>query len=624
MRQRRFSAALFCVALLMARLALADAWDPPASYYAAATGTGATLKGQLGTIMTTGHVQRTYGNFRDSAAIHDADPNNPGNILLVYNRVSVAATWDQGGTWDREHIWPQSLQGGGSGVDNNDTGPRADPHALRPSTPSVNNSRGNKPFGFETTTGSHRAVSGTGYYFPGDADKGDVARQLFYSDTRWTNVGPGLSLTDDFPGSYEMGDLSSLIAWHYLDPPDEFERRRNHAIYSQAMNPSYYSNNRNAFVDRPEYVWSIYVDQMNDSQITIVGGTDVGNGGSVQSVDLGRVFVGAAVPAAQSFTLDKGGDDGTYYQVATAGDATSSLSGRYNAFRTNGTDSESISVGLSTSTATAGLRSGTVTIDNLDVTTGGGAGHGANDADDAFNVSLTVLDHAEPSFTDSALATSLVHDFGSVSLGSAAPSFGFDVFNLNATPGFTAEMDFDSVQASGDAAALTTDLAAAAGSLSLAGGAGQAFTAMLDTSTAGSFSAIYTLMFSDEDLPGALDKSLTLTLMGEVLAIALPGDYNGDGAVDAADYVVWRATYGQSVPAYGGADGDGDEIIGDGDYTVWVQNFGASGAGSGPGLAAVPEPATLSLLAMGLLMIAVGPSGTGRWPVRQFSSFRTG
>jgi hypothetical protein len=245
-----------------------------------------------------------------------------------------------------------------------------------------------------------------------------------------------------------------------------------------------------------------------------------------------------------------------------------------------------------------------VTVDNLDVTTGGGAGRGANDANDAFDISLTVLDHATPSFQDSTLTTSLMHDFGSVTVDSTAPTFNFDVFNFTATPGYTADMDFDSVMVSGDAGVLATDLEASAGSLSLAAGAGQMFTAMLDTATAGSFSATYTLMFSDEDLPGALDTSLTLTLMGEVISAGLPGDYNGDGSVDAADYVVWRATYGQTVPAFSGADGDGDEMIGDGDYAVWTQNFGAVGPGAGAVSTSVPEPVGMWLATIGLLGIA--------------------
>jgi hypothetical protein len=61
----------------------------------------------------------------------------------------------------------------------------------------------------------------------------------------------------------------------------------------------------------------------------------------------------------------------------------------------------------------------------------------------------------------------------------------------------------------------------------------------------------------------------------------LPGDYNLDESVDAGDYVLWRKTFGLSVPQYEGADGDGDMTIGNGDYAVWTENFGDALSGSG-------------------------------------------
>jgi hypothetical protein len=65
---------------------------------------------------------------------------------------------------------------------------------------------------------------------------------------------------------------------------------------------------------------------------------------------------------------------------------------------------------------------------------------------------------------------------------------------------------------------------------------------------------------------------------------ALPGDYNLNGVVDAADYVLWRKALGSSVPQYSGADGDGDEMIGEGDYGVWRANFGNALPPPGPEL----------------------------------------
>jgi len=581
---------------LLPSLVWADAWDPPPTYYDGATGTGATLKSQLTTIMSTGHIQRTYGDFRYSAAITDQDPNNASNILLVYNRASVAATWDLGNTWNREHLWPDSRQPGNAG--NNEIGAIADPFMLRPCNPGINGSRGNAPYGFDATTGSYGSA-GSGYYYPGDADKGDVARSMFYAATRWSS--DGLTLVDTVPTGYQMGDLSSLVAWHFLDVPDEFERRRNHTIYSSEYNIDFYTNNRNAYIDRPEFVWSVFVDQNNDSQITIDGGSTDGSGGSTLDVDLGRVFVGGAVPAAQNFTLDKGGDDGTYYEVTSAGDATSSISGRYNAFHTNGTDSTSITVGLATSTASAGLKSGTVAIDNLDVTTGFGVGHGDQDSDDMFNVSLEVLDHAAGSFNGATQVTSLMYDFGSVGLGTSDPTFNFDLFNLESTVGYTAALDFDSLGTAGDTGVLTADLAAAAGSLSLDGGTSQGFTVTFDTASAGSFSATYTLMVSDEDLPGELTDSLTLTVMGQIIGDPLLGDYNGNNMIDPADYSVWR----DAVTA-GSTDLLNDPtpgVVDDTDFDYWRAHFGdtaGSGSGAAAGLsssvAGVPEPTSLAML----------------------------
>jgi hypothetical protein len=66
---------------------------------------------------------------------------------------------------------------------------------------------------------------------------------------------------------------------------------------------------------------------------------------------------------------------------------------------------------------------------------------------------------------------------------------------------------------------------------------------------------------------------------------ALPGDYNLNGAVDAADYVYWRKVFGATVAAYAAADGNGDTAINDSDYSVWSQNFGETlGPGSGEAL----------------------------------------
>jgi hypothetical protein len=356
-----------------------------------------------------------------------------------------------------------------------------------------------------------------------------------------------------------------------------------------------YQGNRNPFVDRPEYVWSVFVDQQNDSQIAIGGATTGANGSSALAVDLGRILIGAATPVAQSVTIAKTGNDGTYFEVSSSGDATSSLNGPNHAFRMGGSDSTTIDVGLNTSTATAGLRNGLIFLDNLDITTGGGTGHGANDADDLISVSLNVVDHATPSFAGSSNQNTLIHDWGIVPEGLAAPTFDFDLFNLVDTTGFTAALELDSFSVVGDTNSLTTNLTPLLGASALEAGSSSPFNATLDTSTVGSFTALYTLSFSDEDLPGASTLgNLSLLLVGTVEAAT--ADFDADSDIDGADFLAWQQGFGilnEAQPGQGDANHDGK--VNAGDLVVWHEQFGSTQPAA---TASVPEPASLALVSM--------------------------
>ena len=81
------------------------------------------------------------------------------------------------------------------------------------------------------------------------------------------------------------------------------------------------------------------------------------------------------------------------------------------------------------------------------------------------------------------------------------------------------------------------------------------------------------------------------------------GDYNADGAVDAADYTVWRNTLGQGIAAGQGADGNNNGSVDPADYTVWKDHFGAAynSGGGVRGVLGVPEPASGYLMSAGLL-----------------------
>jgi GH25 family lysozyme M1 (1,4-beta-N-acetylmuramidase) len=93
---------------------------------------------------------------------------------------------------------------------------------------------------------------------------------------------------------------------------------------------------------------------------------------------------------------------------------------------------------------------------------------------------------------------------------------------------------------------------------------------------------------------------------------ATPGDFNRDGSVDAADYVVWRKSMGQTVPIYSGADADGNSHVTAADFAIWKQNVGAGGGGAASPLEVVPEPATLALALLCGCMAAAG-GRPNRW-----------
>jgi hypothetical protein len=77
------------------------------------------------------------------------------------------------------------------------------------------------------------------------------------------------------------------------------------------------------------------------------------------------------------------------------------------------------------------------------------------------------------------------------------------------------------------------------------------------------------------------------------------GDYNGNGTVDAADYVVWR----NGGPLLNESASIG--FVDDADYTFWRGRFGAtsgSGSGSAVGSSLAPEPTTVGLLLIAALV----------------------
>jgi hypothetical protein len=95
--------------------------------------------------------------------------------------------------------------------------------------------------------------------------------------------------------------------------------------------------------------------------------------------------------------------------------------------------------------------------------------------------------------------------------------------------------------------------------------------------------------------PQIMNGHITATFVAPFLA----GDFNHNGTVDMADYVLWRSTLGSTTNL--AADGNGNHLIDDGDYAVWRNNFGHKQAAQS--LSAVPEPGLCVLLLFSLAIL---------------------
>jgi hypothetical protein len=118
--------------------------------------------------------------------------------------------------------------------------------------------------------------------------------------------------------------------------------------------------------------------------------------------------------------------------------------------------------------------------------------------------------------------------------------------------------------------------------------------------------------FTDTSEPPAIATDFYIRSI-EITGPASPGvagDYNSDGTVNAADYVVWRDHSGQTFQLPNEVSGVTPGMVTPDDYTAWRARFGnvsGAGAASALGVSAVPEPSTLVSFAVGLAgLLATG------------------
>lgn len=159
--------------------------------------------------------------------------------------------------WNREHVWPKS-----KGFPSESSYPYNDAHHLRAADKRVNTMRNNKDFKnggnllcvdpYQASTDCKvKAYQTTSTFEVPDAHKGDIARMVFYMETRYAGQSakePKITLVDRGTGSEPyLGYLCTLVQWAKQDPVSKEEVARHNRIYEWHLN-------RNPFIDHPEWI----------------------------------------------------------------------------------------------------------------------------------------------------------------------------------------------------------------------------------------------------------------------------------------------------------------------------------------------------------------------------------
>jgi hypothetical protein len=363
---------------------------------------------------------------------------------------------------------------------------------------------------------------------------------MFYMAVRYDGADGGttnLELVNGLPGANQMGDLAAMVGWHFTDPVDQIELRRNHLIWSSVDNPLYYQGNRNPFIDHPEFVWAIWGPAPNDSVLYL--GDDIpADGSTAISLEMRALVDTATEPVV--LTLNKAGATPTTYEIVADG-APQIVDSSLRLTFAPGNGAVELTIPWPPMNQAA-MYSLALTIDNTDLTSAG-PGVGAADGDDLISADIAVLNHSQASFDAAQDADDLLLDFGTLPSGGMPQVLGFSIHDLESGGLPAATLHIVDVQGSGDTAWLQTDVVAGT---QIAGGGSQVFSASFDPAgSPGLYQAVYVIGVTDEPLPGGLaGEPLILTLLASVVEETCAGtsdcaDLDGDGVRD--DNCTWWA-----------------------------------------------------------------------------------
>lgn len=224
----------------------------------------------------------SYDSLRSALAYSDEDPNDTSKIIDFYTGWSISNKWDGGDTWNREHVWCQSLSGELYGT----SYAGSDIHHIRPLISSINGDRSNGLYTDRESCGSSISLTeyfyngkstgcynkGHDYWEPRDSVKGDVARILMYMYMHYSNevsnnagyrvdsknISGDLKITNIVYTSQKNADAcwDLLIKWNALDPVNDFESNRNNYCASV-------TGVRNPFIDHEEFANMIWNSSYN-------------------------------------------------------------------------------------------------------------------------------------------------------------------------------------------------------------------------------------------------------------------------------------------------------------------------------------------------------------------------
>lgn len=239
---------------------VSDTASELASYYSSiTTQTGSSLLSALRSLNSTKRKKTvgysTMGTSTAGAFVYTDYPlgttTKDSNGQIRGTSVASFYTRTTATSWNREHMWPNSH--GGNLVE-------ADILHTRPTISSENSSRGNSFY----VEGVNSSTAGWDPYTAGYAKevRGECARVILYCvvASSQLNLYDGNShSTSNSNKDYLMGDIDTLIKWHYDYSPNEYEINRNNGA-------EYLQGNRNPFVDHPEYVAKIW--GVGDSSVT--------------------------------------------------------------------------------------------------------------------------------------------------------------------------------------------------------------------------------------------------------------------------------------------------------------------------------------------------------------------